>query len=602
MTGESNHNNADGPDVARERAGDKILRQFGRLTRHEQIILMILASLLGVIGGGSAIAFREAIDLFQWNFLGFATGGDISTIPWVRVMASTVGGGLLVGLCIRFLVPGRRIHSVSEVIEAATFHGGVIRFRAGLASAVVSALSLGAGASAGREGPVVHLGATISAFVARKLNLGRSLGRTLIGCGVAAAVAASFNAPIAGVFFALEVVIGHYTLRAFSPIVVASVTGTIVSRAYFGDFPAFAKLEYHVVSILEFPAFAMLGLASAITAVIFLRSIAIAQYAIRHSAVPEWLRPACAGIAVGLIALVFPQVLGVGYEATDQALNQQLGFAILAGLLVAKVAATAICIGFGFGGGVFSPSLFIGAMLGGAYGLVATSMFPDLSSGPGAYTIVGMGAVAGAVLGAPISTILMVFELTGDYSITVAVMIATAIASSVTKHFYGHSFFTWQLAKRGLDPSHGGEHQLLRSICVRDVMKQDFQSVPLDAPLRDVRDALLRSSHGELFVVDSDNVLHGTIVLSDLSDSAFDTSRDAALHAEDVARLHPPVLEPHVILEKAIDRMNAVHEQHIAVVRNETSMEVVEFVHQLDVMDAYNNAIKQAHAAERGED
>ena len=196
----------------------------------------------------------------------------------------------------------------------------------------------------------------------------------------------------------------------------------------------------------------------------------------------------------------------------------------------------------------------------------------------------------------------MVFELTGDYSITVAVMIATAIASSVTKHFYGHSFFTWQLAKRGLDPSHGGEHQLLRSICVRDVMKQDFQSVPLDAPLRDVRDALLRSSHGELFVVDSDNVLHGTIVLSDLSDSAFDTSRDAALHAKDVARLHPPVLEPHVILEKAIDRMNAVHEQHIAVVRNETSMEVVEFVHQLDVMDAYNNAIKQAHAAERGED
>ena len=598
MTGESNHKHAS----ALKRSSDHVLRQFGRLTRHEQIILMILASLLGVVGGGSAIAFREAIDLFQWGFLGIASGGDISSIPWERVMLATVGGGLLVGLCVRYLVPGRQIHSVSEVIEAATFSGGNIRFRAGLASAVVSAMSLGAGASAGREGPVVHLGATISALVARKLKLGRSLGRTLIGCGVAAAVAASFNAPIAGVFFALEVVVGHYTLRAFSPIVVASVTGTIVSRAYFGDFPAFAKLEYHVVSFLEFPAFALLGLASAITAIIFLRSIAIAQYTIRRSVVPDWLRPACAGLAVGLIALFFPQVLGVGYEATDQALNQQLGFAMLAALLVAKIAATAISLGLGFGGGVFSPSLFIGAMLGGAYGIIATWAFPELSSGHGAYTIVGMGAVAGAVLGAPISTILMVFELTGDYSITIAVMIATAIATSVTKHVYGHSFFTWQLAKRGLDPSHGGEHQLLRSIRVRDVMKQDFQSVLRDASMADVRAALLRSSHGELFVVDSSGTLNGTITLSDLSEFAFDTSHDATLHAEDVARLNPPVLEPHVILEKAIARMNAVHEEHIAVVRNDTTMEVVGFVHQLDVMDAYNNVIRQAHATERGED
>lgn len=600
MTGEIKHTVL----AAIRRPGEQVLRQLGRLARHEQIILMTLAAILGLIGGGSAIAFRETIEFFQLTFLGFGSGDAdlLANAPWTRILLATTGGGLLVGLYIHFLVPGRRIHSVSEVIEAATFQGGKINLRTGLTSAVISALSLGAGASAGREGPVVHLGATLSAFIADKLKLGRSLSRTLLGCGVAATVAASFNAPIAGVFFALEVVIGHYTLRAFSPIVIASVTGTIVSRAYFGDFPAFAELENHVVSFLEFPAFALLGLVSAIVATIFLRSIAVAQYTVRHSPIPEWLRPACAGLVVGLIALLYPQVLGVGYAATDMALNQQLAFTMLLALLVAKIAATSISIGLGFGAGVFSPSLFIGAMLGGAFGIVATLVFPDLSSGPGAYTIVGMGAVAGAVLGAPISTILMVFELTGDYSITVAVMIATVIASTVTQHMYGHSFFTWQLAKRGLDPKHGGEHQMLRSIRIRDVMEQDFEIVAPDAPMRDVREKLQRSHHGELFVVDHDGKLHGTITLPDMSESAFDTSRDALLHAEDVSRLHPPVLEPHDMLEKAIRRMDAVHEEQIAVVKNTTSMEVVGVVRQVAVMNAYNTAIMKAHAAERGED
>jgi CIC family chloride channel protein len=586
------------------RSREQGLRQLGRLARHEQIMLMTLAAILGFVGGGSAIAFREAIEFFQLTFLGFQFGGGniLAETPWHRIILVTTGGGLLVGLCLRFLVQGRHIHSVSEVIEAATFQGGKINLRTGLTSAAVSALSLGTGASAGREGPVVHLGATLSAFIADKLKLGRSLSRTLLGCGVAAAVAASFNAPIAGVFFSLEVVIGHYTLRAFSPIVIASVTGTIVSRAYFGNFPAFTELEYHVVSFLEFPAFAILGVISAFTATAFLRSIAVTQYVVRHSHIPEWLRPACAGLAVGLIALLYPQVLGVGYEATDQALNQQLAFTMLVALLIAKVAATSISIGLGFGAGVFSPSLFIGAMLGGAYGIVATWAFPDLSSGPGAYTIVGMGAVAGAVLGAPISTILMVFELTGDYSITVAVMIATVIASTVTQHLYGHSFFTWQLAKRGLNPKHGGERQLLRSVRVRDVMEQDFETVDPAATMVEIRGKLLQSHHGELFVIDDGGALHGTITLPDMSETAFDTSMDTLLNAKDVSRLHPPVLEPHDMLEKAIRRMDAVHEEQIAVVRNTTSMEVVGVVRQVDVMNAYNAAIMKAHAAERGED
>lgn len=587
----------------RAEALEPLLRRLGRLVKNEQVILTILAALIGVAGGACAIAFRELLDLAQTVALGFGTESVYSlarTLPWWHILSATVGGGLVVGLLVHFLIPGRRLHSVAEVIEASTLRQGRIDLRTGLVSAMASAISLGAGASSGREGPVVHFGATVSAFVADKLKLGRSLAHTLLGCGVAAAVAASFNAPIAGVFFALEVVIGNYALKAFAPIVIASVAGTIVSRIHFGDFPAFVLPPNQIVSFLEFPAFGLLGLVSAVMAIVFMRAIAFTQNTVQRTPIPGWAQPACGGLLVGLIALAFPHVLGVGYEATNDALHENFGLTILLSLLIAKTAATVISIGFGFGCGVFSPSLFLGAMLGGAFGIIATNVFPELSSGYDAYTIVGMGAVAGAVLGAPISTILMVFELTGNYEITIAVMIGTVVASLVTQQVFGHSFFTWQLAGRGLDLKGGRSQNLLRSIQVAAVMKPDFDAVSPSALMIEVRDALQKSRYGEIFVVDEGGRLHGTITLPDLSDSAFDTELDAILNAEDVARRNPPVLTPDDTLDEAMSVMDAVDEEHIAVVHDKAQMIVAGFVHQLDVVTTYNQAVLQARAEEQG--
>jgi CIC family chloride channel protein len=573
------------------------------MVRNEQIILTILAAVMGLLGGGAAIVFREGILLVQTVALGFGTESVYSQaaeLPFWRILLATTGGGLVVGLLIRFTMPDRRVHAVSDVIEASTLRYGAMSPHNGIVSAIASAISIGAGASTGREGPVVHLGATVSAYVAEKLRLGRSLARTLLGCGVAAAVAASFNAPIAGAFFALEVVIGHYALKAFAPIVIASVTGTIVSRMYFGDFPAFVLQRFHVVSFLEFPAFGLLGLVSAVMAIVFMRSIALTQSAVARTGLPVWIRPACGGLLVGLIALVFPHVLGVGYEATDAAIQEKLALWLLLSLLVAKTVATAISLGFGFGGGVFSPSLYLGAMLGGAFGYMMTQLFPELSSGFGAYTIVGMGAVAGAVLGAPISTILMIFELTNDYAITIAVMIATVIASVVTRQVYKHSFFTWQLASRGLDVKGGREQNLLRSIRVDAVMKSEYETVDTNAPLEEVRQKIQSSRYGEIFVVEKSGILEGTITLADLGDSAFDASNDSGRTAGDVARRRPPVLRPADTLEGALNLMDSVHEEHIAVVTNHYPMRIIGFVHQLDVMSTYNKAVLQAYAEEQG--
>jgi len=582
----------------------QILERLDRVTRHEQVILSILAVIIGGIGGGSAIAFREALGAIQFVFYGFSeerVATLAGALPWWHILAATTLGGLAVGLIVAFAMPGQRPYTVADVMEASALRGGRMSLQTGLGAALVSAVSLGAGASTGREGPVVHLGASLSAFVAERLRLGRSLSQTLLGCGVAAAVAASFNAPIAGAFFALEVVVGHYAMSAFAAIVISSVTGTIVSRIWFGDFPAFTIPEHSIASFLEFPAFALLGLVSAATAVIFMHSVDMASRIAEKSPAPLWLRPACGGLLVGLIALAFPQVLGVGYEATDTALRGQFGLWMLFALLMVKTAATAISLGSGFGGGVFSPSLYLGAMLGGVFGILATSMFPHLSSGHAAYTIVGMGAVAGSVLGAPISTILMVFELTGDYELTIGVMIATVIASLITRHAFGFSFFTWQLDRRGLNLRQGREQGLLHAVHVCDVMRGDHRAVAPGAGMAEIRRSLQKTHHGELFVVDGDGRLHGTITLADLADSAFDTELDMLLNAEDVCRHRPPVLAEQDDLEAAMALIDSVQEEIVAVVDDKKENRLQGYVRQRDVVRAYDRALLQARDEEFGE-
>lgn len=473
-----------------------------------------------------------------------------------------------------------------------------MNLKAGITAAIASAASIGVGGAVGREGPAIHLGATFGAWFAEKLHLTRSLSRALLGCGAAAAVAASFNAPIAGALFAHEVVVGHFAMSAFAPIVIASVVGTIVSRIYFGDFPAFGISEQSLTSLWEFPAVVGLGIASGLVAIMFMRTAMKTEDIMMKVPGPPWLRPAVGGFLVGGIALVFPQVLGVGYDATDLALKVQLPLTLLISLIFMKMLATSICIGSGFGGGVFTPSLMIGAMLGGAYGIVATSIAPELSAGPGAYTIIGMGAVAAAVLGAPISTTLIVFELTDDYPLTIAVMIGVVISNIVAQQFLGKSFFNWQLERAGLDLKGGFETTLLRSIKVRRLVDRNSETVGVAAQLQELRAKLQASDTGELFVIKDDGELFGTITLADLSDAAFDHDVDNLINAGDVARVHPPILDLDDDLETANKVIRDSGEHYIAVVENHENMKFVGTLHETEVMSAYNKALVAARHEE----
>ena len=584
--------------------GSKLLEPVRRFIRNKQLIMIILAIVSGAAAAFGAVLFREAVVLLQTGTFGASLENSVNVIenlPGWQVVTVPTLGGLLIGLFVYYLMPGRRGQGVADVMEAAALRSGTISLRAGLGAAAVSAASIGVGASVGREGPVVHLGATLSSLVATRLRLSRSQAVTLLGCGVASAVAASFNAPIAGVFFALEVVIGHYALSAFAPIVIAGVIGTIISRVYFGNFPAFIVPDQSLVSFWEFPAFALLGVVCALTAIIFLRSAAVATDFAAKVPVAPYVKTMTGGFCVGIIALGFPEVMGVGYEATDKALNGKYELAILIALVAAKVAATAISIGAGFGGGVFAPSMFMGAMVGGAFGIIATQLFPDLSSGHSAYTLVGLGAVSGAVLGAPISTILIVFELTGDYALTIAVMVAVVIASVITQQAHRNSFFTWQLERRGINIRGGRENGLMATTKVENVMSLKFTPVNQDLNITGVREKLLTAPHGELFMVDEGGCLTGTITLEDLADGAFDHSIDDVVNARDVARLHPPLLEAGASLDHALKMMQDTGEEHVAVVDDLTNMKLVGFIHEIDVMLIYNRALLEARREERGE-
>ena len=461
---------------------DQISRAWSvmRVRGPNNIQFWLIALVIGIAAGFAALLFRKAVEaLALWAY----SADDMHklhslarTLDWYWILIIPVVGGLVVGLILHRFTPDGRARSVADVIEGAALNDGRVERRAGAASALASVITLGTGGSSGREGPVVHIAGVISSWVSNRINADGITGRDLLGCAVAAAVSASFNAPIAGALFALEVILRHFALHAFAPIVIASVAGTVINRLEFGDvtefmLPTATALEFYV----ELPAFLLLGLVCGLVAVVLMRSIFIAESVATHVQewlrMPRWLRPAAAGLLLGALAIWFPHIIGVGYETTSAALTGELVLYEAVVFAMLKVVAVAITLGGRMGGGVFSPSLMVGALTGLAFGLIATGIFPEVSGVSTLYALAGMGAVAAAVLGAPISTTLIVFELTGDWQTGLAVMVAVSMSTALASRMVERSFFLTQLEQRGIHLAAGPHAYLLSMHRVSKVMR-----------------------------------------------------------------------------------------------------------------------------------
>lgn len=415
--------------------------------------LLVLAVLVGAVAGAGGVAFRLTLNGVQW--LAFGSGNEmlltaLAGVPDWRVVLAPALGGLGIGLYFHIVLPSRRLLGPADVIEGVWRHGGVLPVRRTLLGALANALSLGVGASVGREGPIVLLGGALGSGLGACAKFAAAELRVLVACGVAGCVAASFNAPVAAAIFAAEVVLLSYRPGPLVALALAAAAGTLVSRAWFGPAPIFPLPAHAFPSPIDYPAAALLGVLAAGTALAMMAGIFTAGDLNGRLRGPQWIKIGVAGLAVGVLALWVPEVLSYGQEATHSAMLDKYGPALLLAIVAAKLAATAISLGGGFGGGVFSPSLVLGSALGGAFGHALALLFPGAAALPGAYAALGAAAVSAPVLGAPVSTALIVLEMTGAWRLAPGMAIAVFVAWAICRPLIGRSFFTWQLARRGV--------------------------------------------------------------------------------------------------------------------------------------------------------
>jgi len=566
---------------------------FRLLRTNEHGIMAVLAVFVGLAGGFGAVGFRYLINFFQ--SLAYGSDGNlldiVRSIPWYwRILIPTLGG-LVVGPLVYFFAGEAKGHGVPEVMEAVALKSGLIRKRLVVIKSLASAICIGTGGSVGREGPIVQIGSAIGSTIGQILKVSADRMRTLVGCGAAAGIAATFNAPIAGSMFALEIILGDFGLATFSPIVISSVIATAVSRHFLGDAPAFIVPAYELVSTWEFPLYVLLGLFCALVAVTFTKTLYRMEDFFDGLKFPEYLKAVIGGVILGGISLLFPQILGVGYGAIDLSLAQSYAWWLMLVLVLCKILATSITIGSGGSGGIFAPSLFVGAMAGGFFGAIVHNFLPSVTASPGAYSIVGMGAVVSATTHGPLTALLMLFEMTGDYKIILPLMITCIISNIVGRQFLKESIYTLKLTRRGINLEEGKEVNVLKSIKVNEVMNTDVETITEALGLERLAEIISKSKYNSFPVVSDGNKLTGILSYFDYNEAIFDEHLKGLVVAKDIATLDVVTISTDDNLYNALEKITFKDFAILPVVSTDDPAQLVGVLTRRDIMGAYNKAV-----------
>jgi len=555
----------------------------------ETRLLVLLAVTIGVGSGLGAYAFRWLIG-FVHHIL-WERGATL--LPWAPLGTLLVPavGGALVGPLVYWFAREAKGHGVPEVMLAIAQQGGRIRLRVVLVKAVASALCIGSGGSAGREGPIVQIGSALGSALGQLFRLPPELLRTVLAAGAAGGIAATFNAPIAGVLFSLEVILREFSARAFSVVVLASVTATVISRALLGNSPAFFVPAYELRSPWELLFYAVLGVLAALVARAFVWVLYRSEDLFDAWAIPEYLKPIAGGFCVGLIGLALPQVFGVGYETVEQVLRGPVPVVLLGALVVGKLVATSLTLGSGGSGGVFSPSLFMGAALGSGVGTFCHWLFPAVTAASGAYALVGMAAVFGGAAHAPITSILILFEMTGDYRIILPLMTAVVISTLVSHLLSRETVYTIKLRRRGIDILTPPRPDPLAHIHVVDVMSRNVVTMAVDLPFGEVLEYLRQHPYTSFPVVDGNNRLEGILGYGELREVLTAERPDESLTARNLMRSPPPVCYSDDTLTEVTEKFRLSDVGRLPVVEKDDPGILVGVISHTDLLGAYERVV-----------
>jgi CIC family chloride channel protein len=569
--------------------------RFGHLTVTETATGIGLATVIGVAAGLGAVAFRELISQFQSLFF---DGGErlFGDTGGYYVILIPVIGGLIVGLIIHFFAREAKGHGVPEVMAAIAAKGGRIRSRVAFIKTLSSSICIGSGGSVGREGPIVQIGSSVGSTIGQWLNLPEGWLRTLVACGAAGGISATFNAPIAGVFFALEVILGRFISRSFGAVVISSVIADVVAHAFLGDTQSFLVPAYKMVSAWEIPVYVALGIAAGVIALAFIYTLYKTEDIFDRWSFPTYLKPALGGVFIGLIGFYNADLFGVGYGGVEKALLGDLALGTLLALGALKLLATPITIGSGGSGGVFAPSLFLGAMFGGALGDAAHRLFPTITAASGAYSVVGMAAVFAAAARAPITAIIIIFEMTRDYDIILPLMLAVAVSTVVARTFNRETIYTTKMLRAGIEPQSHDSVDLMRSIKVETAMTRDFPTVSPDMPVSALMAKLSRSGHHGFPVVDEKGRLFGCVTLSDVESAVTEDSEGdiKSLKVEDIATKSPVVAYPDQTLYKVLLRLGGRDLGRIPVVDRNDRTKLLGVLRRHDIINAYRKRLEDS--------
>ena len=562
----------------------------------ENTFLIILAVVIGLLGGLGNYAFRKTIEFVHWAVFEQSEqlfGYSLEEWSFARlavVFCPVVGGLLVIPLWYWF---GKDLKGgFSAFLERVNLRGAKLQLRPIFTRGFGSAITIGAGGSAGQEGPIAMIGGAIGSQFGQLFKMSGDRLKVLVACGAAAGVAATFNAPIAGVFFAQEIVLlSSFELSSFTSIVIASGMATVVSRALLGNTPELYAPVYMVNSYWELLLYVLLGVLIGVLATLFIDTHFRIKDRFTALKIPKLAKPALGGLLVGIIGFGFPQVFGNGYEFMESVLLGNQTWYLLAALVLIKAVATSITLGSGLPGGLFAPCLYLGAVAGGSFGHVAVKIFPQFHLAPGAYALVGMGAFLSAATHAPMTAIFLLFEITDSYEVIVPIMLTCVIGTSIARHFKKDSLETVELSRAGIDLEAGKERNIMKSLQVGDVMARDVETIPEHMTLGQFARFIEKTQHTNFPLVNAQNELTGIISVQDFMGVVFEWELMDLVVVKELATADVITAHADEDLDQTMRKIGYRNIEQLPVVDRETHRKLVGIISRRDIVAAYNRAL-----------